>query len=123
VPADRKASIDQLRSTLLRLERIVATVQCWVKPVRRCPRVAHGFGERSGSFEHSLTALVVNANQRANALARQAEEMKSTARLGLVTFSIVTMALALLLALLTLRTLRANNELIVRMSRLASKMD
>ena len=73
------------------------------------------------AFEHSLTALVVNANQRANALARQAEEMKSTARFGLIAFSIVTMALALLLALLTLRTLRANNELIVRMSRLAQQ--
>ena len=122
MPADRKAHFDPLRSTLLRLERIArngTAVGETGAPVSLASLMASVSDLEA--FEHSLTALVVNANQRANGLARQAEEMKSTARFGLIAFSIVTMALALLLALLTLRTLRANNELIVRMSRLAQQ--
>jgi diguanylate cyclase (GGDEF)-like protein len=120
MPPERKTGINQLQSSLQRLERIgrngVAIGETGV-PISRAALVASA-GDVD-AFEHSLAELVTEANARASAIVRQAEELKATARVGLIAFSVITLVLALLLTLLTLRTLRANKELLERMSRLA----
>ncbi len=120
--ADRRARIAELRSTLLRLERIarngMAVGETGV-PMSRAALVALA-GEFE-AFEHSLQELVVETNARATAIARQAEGLKATARAGLIGFSVIALMLALLLTALTLRTLRSNKELLERMSRLAQQ--
>jgi len=122
MPPERKEKMGQLRATLQRLERIGrdgAAIGASGVSVSRASLMISTSGVEA--FEHSLTDLVIDAHRHATALAGQAEEMKSTARIGLITFAVISLALALLLTLLTLRTLRANNELIVRMSRLAQQ--
>jgi len=117
---ERKLSINQLQSALARLERIgrnsAAVGESGTRVSRAALLVSAGDMD---SFEHSLSELVADANIKASTIARQAEDLKDTARIGLIAFSIITLALALLLTLLTLRTLRANKELLGRMSRLA----
>jgi diguanylate cyclase (GGDEF)-like protein len=122
MPPERKVSINQLQSTLQRLERIGrngAAVGETGAPISRAALVA-SVGDVD-AFEHSLAELVGHANAQASAIARQAEELKATARVGLIAFSAITLVLALLLTVLTLRTLRANKELLERMSRLAQQ--
>ena len=122
VAPERKVSINQMQSTLQRLERIgrnSTAVRETGVPISRAALLASA-GDMD-SFEHSLTELVADANSRASAIARQAEELKATARIGLIAFSGITLVLALLLTVLTLRTLRANKELLERMSRLAQQ--
>ncbi len=122
VPAERKAQLAQLRTSLQRLERIGRNATALGESGGQISRAAlvTSAGDID-EFEHALTGLVADAKNRASELARQAEESKATARIGLIAFSVVTLLLALLLTLLTLRTLRANNELIERMSRLAQQ--
>lgn len=122
MPSESKASINQLQSNLQRLERIsrnsAAVGESGVRISRAA--LAGAAGDVDG-FEHSLSALVAGAGERASAMARQAEQHKAAARVGLIAFSVITLVLALLLTLLTLRTLRDNRELIERMSRLAQQ--
>lgn len=78
----------------------------------------------SGDFdalEHALSELVRGANAHAAAAARQADSMNDTARSALIAFSAIALLLALTLIGLTLRTLRANNSLLDRMSHLAQE--
>jgi diguanylate cyclase (GGDEF)-like protein len=72
-------------------------------------------------FEHSLSTLVADAGTRALAQAQRAESLRSAARIGLISFAVIALLLALLLSLLTTRALRANSELLARMSRLAQQ--
>ena len=72
-------------------------------------------------FEHALTGIVIDANARAIAVARQAEDLNDTARIGLIAFSGLTLVLAGLLIGLTVRTLRANTRLLDRLSHLAQE--
>jgi diguanylate cyclase (GGDEF)-like protein len=120
--ADRRARIAELRSTLLRLERIarngMAVGETGV-PVSRAALVS--LTEEFEAFEHLLQELVAETNARATAIARQAETLKATARAGLIGFSVIALMLALLLTALTLRALRSNKELLERMSRLAQQ--
>jgi len=120
--ADRRARIAELRSTLLRLERIarngMAVGETGV-PVSRAALVS--LTEEFEAFEHLLQELVAETNARATAIARQAENLKATARAGLIGFSVIALMLALLLTALTLRALRSNKELLERMSRLAQQ--
>ena len=122
MPTERKAQLAQLRSSLQRLERIGRNATAIGESGGQISRAAlvTSAGDID-EFEHALTGLVADAKNRASELARQAEDLKATARIGLIAFSVVTLLLALLLTLLTLRTLRANNELIERMSRLAQQ--
>jgi diguanylate cyclase (GGDEF)-like protein len=122
VPTERKARFAELQSTLQRLERIGRngiTIGEAGMPVSRDALVA--VAREFDAFEHSLTGLVADAKARATAIARQAEELKRTARVALIGFSFISVVLALLLTLLTLRTLRSNRELLERMSRLAQQ--
>jgi diguanylate cyclase (GGDEF)-like protein len=73
------------------------------------------------ALEHSLTELVSSTHARAAASARQAEGLSETARVALIAFSATALLLALTLIGLTLRTLRANNALLDRMSHLAQE--
>ena len=73
------------------------------------------------ALEHSLTQLVTTTHARAAASARQAEGLNDTARVALIAFSATALLLALTLIGLTLRTLRANNSLLDRMSHLAQE--
>jgi diguanylate cyclase (GGDEF)-like protein len=121
-PAELIVSINQLQSTLQRLERIgrnSAAIGETGEPISRAALVASA-GDVD-AFEHSLAALVADANVRASAIRRQADDLKATARIGLIAFSVITLALALMLTLLTLRTMRSNKELLERMSRLAQQ--
>jgi diguanylate cyclase (GGDEF)-like protein len=122
MPAESKVSINQLRSTLQRLERISRNSAAVGETGAAISRAS--LAEAAGDvdeFEHSLSALVAGASERASAMARQAEQHKAAARVGLIAFSAITLVLALVLTLLTLRTLRDNRELIERMSRLAQQ--
>jgi diguanylate cyclase (GGDEF)-like protein len=122
MPADHRARLTELRATLARLERIgrnsLSVGETGV-PVSRAALVSSA-GEFD-AFEHSLATLVAGAGERATATAQQAESLKRTARIGLVSFSVITLLLAALLTLLTARTLRSNRELLLRMSRLAQQ--
>jgi diguanylate cyclase (GGDEF)-like protein len=119
---ERKLKFQELRATLQRLERIgrngIAVGETGM-PMSRAALVS--LGSEFESFEHSLAELVAETHARATAIAQQAEVLKSTARVGLIAFSAVTLMLALLLMVLTLRTLRANKRLLDRMSRLAQQ--
>jgi diguanylate cyclase (GGDEF)-like protein len=122
LPPERSAAIASLRSTLSRLERIArngsAVGQTGV-PIARATLVTAA-GDLD-AFEHSLAEIVAHASARASALAKQAQDLRSAARVGLIAFSVITLALALLLTALTLRTVRTNRELLERMSRLAQQ--
>jgi len=122
LPPNRRAEIAELRSTLQRFERIGRNgllVGESGTPISRAALT--GPAADIDRFEDSLRAIVADASARATAMARQAERLKETARYGLVGFSLITFALAVVLTLLTLRTLAANRELLERMSRLAQQ--
>jgi diguanylate cyclase (GGDEF)-like protein len=122
LPANLKPQIAELRSTLQRLERIARnglTVGEAGTPMSRA--ALSGPSTDIESLENALSAIVADASTRATTMARQAETLKQTARYGLVGFSLITLALGAVLALLTLRTLAANRELFERMSRLAQQ--
>jgi diguanylate cyclase (GGDEF)-like protein len=122
LPPERSAAIASLRSTLSRLERIArngsAVGQTGV-PIARATLVTAA-GDLD-AFEHSLAEIVATASAKASALAKQAQDLRSAARVGLIAFSVITLVLAVLLIGLTLRTLRSNNVLLDQLSHLAQE--
>jgi diguanylate cyclase (GGDEF)-like protein len=122
MPADHLQKLAQLQQSLLGFEVIA----------RRAAEPGGGGAEPSraallassadfDALEHSLTELVSSTHARAAASARQAEGLNDTARVALIAFSATALLLALTLIGLTLRTLRANNALLDRMSHLAQE--
>ena len=121
MPDEHQQKLAQLQQTLQATEQIA----------RRAGEHGAGMnGSRAtvlasyGDFdalEHSLAGLVSSANERASAAARHAETLDATARTALAALSAVALLLAVLLVGLTLRTLRANNSLLDRMSHLAQE--
>ena len=75
--------------------------------------------QRSESFERSLSELVSAVRLRTLSAARSADQLNMVARYALIAFSVVTFVLALLSVLLTLRTLRENRAVLLRVSQLA----
>jgi len=122
LPAPRKARTAELRSNLQRLERIARNGLAVGESGSSVSRAALlGTAAEVDSFEQALGEIVSDTNAQATAMAHQAETLKDTARYGLVGFSLITLALAAVLSLLTLRTLASNRELLERMSRLAQQ--
>jgi len=122
LPAPRKARTVELRSNLQRLERIARNGLSVGESGSSVSRAALlGTAADVDSFESALGEIVSDTNAQATAMARQAETLKDTARYGLVGFSLITLVLAAVLTLLTLRTLASNRELLERMSRLAQQ--
>ena len=122
LPAPRKARTVELRSNLQRLERIARNGLSVGESGSAVSRAALlGTAADVDSFESALGEIVSDTNAQATATARQAETLKDTARYGLVGFSLITLVLAAVLTLLTLRTLASNRELLERMSRLAQQ--
>jgi diguanylate cyclase (GGDEF)-like protein len=122
MPADHHAKLAPLQQTLLGFERIARQATepggSGSEP-SRASLVASS--AEFDSLEHSLTELVSSTHARAAASARQAEGLSDTARVALIAFSATALLLALTLIGLTLRTLRANNALLDRMSHLAQE--
>jgi diguanylate cyclase (GGDEF)-like protein len=122
MPADHHAKLAPLQQTLLGFERIARQATepggSGSEP-SRASLVASS--AEFDSLEHSLTELVSSTHARAAASARQAEGLSDTARVALIAFSATALLLALTLIGLTLRTLRANNALLDRMSLLAQE--
>ena len=122
MPADHHAKLAPLQQTLLGFERIARQA---VEPgsdgagPSRAAMLASS--AEFDALEHSLTELVSSTHARAAASARQAEGLSETARVALIAFSATALLLALTLIGLTLRTLRANNALLDRMSHLAQE--
>jgi diguanylate cyclase (GGDEF)-like protein len=122
LPSEQQGRIAEMRAKLTQLERIgrngVAVGETGA-PVSAAALVA-SVGNIE-EFEHSLSTLVADAGTRALAQAQRAESLRSAARIGLISFAVIALLLALLLSLLTTRALRANSELLARMSRLAQQ--
>jgi diguanylate cyclase (GGDEF)-like protein len=121
MPADHQGTLLRLQETLQESERAArqATVEASdVTRTRATVLASHGDFD---ALEHALTALVGEANARATAAARQAESLDATARITLGVLSGVALVLAIVLIALTVRTLRANNSLLDRMSHLAQE--
>jgi diguanylate cyclase (GGDEF)-like protein len=121
MPAEHGKQLAELQQSLRATEQIAR---------RAAERGGSEHGSRAavlasyGDFdalEHSLADLVRGVNARASAAAREAEGLAATARTALAALSAVALLLALLLVGLTLRTLRANNSLLDRMSHLAQE--
>lgn len=117
LPDDRVAQLARLQSTLQRLEKPPA-------PGAEADAARSAVLDSDAQFdelERALSQLVLDANARASASARQAEELNATARFGLIAFSGLTLLLAVLLIGLTARTLRSNTRLLDRLSHLAQE--
>jgi diguanylate cyclase (GGDEF)-like protein len=71
------------------------------------------------AFEQALERLVGAVRARTLDAVRRAEAFGEVARVGVIAFSAITVVLGLLLAVLTLRTLRANRLLMNRLEHLA----
>jgi diguanylate cyclase (GGDEF)-like protein len=122
MPADHHAKLAPLQQTLLGFERIARQATelggSGAEPSRASLIASSA---EFDALEHSLTELVSGTHARAAASARQAEGLSDTARVALIAFSATALLLALTLIGLTLRTLRANNALLDRMSHLAQE--
>jgi diguanylate cyclase (GGDEF)-like protein len=122
MPADHHAKLAPLQQTLLGFERIARQAaepgSDGAGPSRAALLASSA---EFDALEHSLTELVSSTHARAAASARQAEGLSDTARVALIAFSATALLLALTLIGLTLRTLRANNALLDRMSHLAQE--
>lgn len=122
MPADHHAKLAPLQQTLLGFERIARQAaepgSDGAGPTRAAMLASSA---EFDALEHSLTELVSSTHARAAASARQAEGLSDTARVALIAFSATALLLALTLIGLTLRTLRANNALLDRMSHLAQE--
>jgi diguanylate cyclase (GGDEF)-like protein len=122
MPADHRAKLEPLQQTLLGFERIARQAaepgSDGAGPSRAAMLASSA---EFDALEHSLTELVSSTHARAAASARQAEGLNDTARVALIAFSATALLLALTLIGLTLRTLRANNSLLDRMSHLAQE--
>ena len=119
LPVERRSQLAQLQSTLKRFEDLPAAAKGTDTRATRAAVLASY--TQFDDLEHALTGLVIDANARAIAVARQAEELNDTARIGLIAFSGLTLVLAGLLIGLTVRTLRANTRLLDRLSHLAQE--
>jgi len=121
MPAELQQKLPQLQQTLRNFERIAqrSTERSGDASSSRAALLA-SYGDFD-TLEHSLSELVRGANAHAATAARQADGMNETARTALVAFSAIALLLALTLIGLTLRTLRANNALLDRMSHLAQE--
>lgn len=75
--------------------------------------------QRFKAFEGALFELTNAVRSRIADAARRADDLNLVARYALILFSAVTLALAVLSTLLTLRTLRENRALLDRMQSLA----
>lgn len=75
--------------------------------------------QRSEAFENALSALVGGVRLRTLTAARRADQLNMVARYALIGFSAVTLALALVSVLLTLRTLKENRAVLQRMNQIA----
>lgn len=121
-PADHQQKLAQLQQSLLGFERIAQQAS---DPGGRGAELSRAALLASSAefdaLEHSLTELVGSTHARAAASARHAEGLSDTARVALIGFSATALLLALTLIGLTLRTLRANNALLDRMSHLAQE--
>ncbi len=122
MPADHQQKMAQLQQSLLGFERIARQAAeprgSGAEPSRASLLASSA---EFDALEHSLTELVSGTHARAAASARQAEGLSDTARVALIAFSATALLLALTLIGLTLRTLRANNALLDRMSHLAQE--
>ncbi len=119
LPVERRSQLAQLQSTLQRFEQLPAAARGIESAGTRAAVLASY--TQFDELEHALTRLVTDANARATAVARHAEDLNDAARTGLIAFSALTLLLALLLIGLTVRTLRANTRLLDRMSHLAQE--
>jgi diguanylate cyclase (GGDEF)-like protein len=122
MPADHHAKLAPLQQTLQGFEQIARRAaepgSDGAGPSRAAMLASSA---EFDALEHSLTELVSSTHARAAASARQAEGLSETARVALIAFSATALLLALTLIGLTLRTLRANNALLDRMSHLAQE--
>jgi len=122
MPADHHAKLAPLQQTLQGFEQIARQAaepgSDGAGPSRAAMLASSA---EFDALEHSLTELVSGTHARAAASARQAEGLSETARVALIAFSATALLLALTLIGLTLRTLRANNALLDRMSHLAQE--
>jgi diguanylate cyclase (GGDEF)-like protein len=122
VPADHQPKLAPLQQTLLSFERIARQAAEPGNNDAGASRAALlASSAEFDALEHSLTELVSGTHTRAAASARQAEGLNDTARVALIAFSATALLLGLTLVGLTLRTLRANNALLDRMSHLAQE--
>lgn len=71
------------------------------------------------AFERALDRLVGEVRARTMDAVRRAEAFGEVARISVIAFSAITVVLGLLLAVLTLRTLKANRQLMNRLEHLA----
>jgi diguanylate cyclase (GGDEF)-like protein len=119
LPAERRSQLAQLQLTLQRFADLPTAAKGTETRATRTAVLASY--TQFDELEHALTGLVINANARAVAVARQAEDLNDTARTGLIAFSGLTLLLAGVLIGLTVRTLRANTRLLDRLSHLAQE--
>ncbi len=122
MPVDHQQKLSQLQQTLLSFELIAKQAAQPGSSDSGPSRAALlASAAEFDALEHSLTELVGSTHARAAASARQADDLNVTARIALIAFSATALLLALTLIGLTLRTLRANNALLDRMSQLAQE--
>jgi diguanylate cyclase (GGDEF)-like protein len=121
MPANHLATLAQLQRALEASERAAHQAAAEGASSYQTSAAALASHRDFDALEHALTTLVGEANARATAAARQAESLDSTARMTLAVLSGVALILIAVLIGLTVRTLRANNSLLDRMSHLAQE--
>jgi diguanylate cyclase (GGDEF)-like protein len=103
--ASERSELQSLQRALDQLERVTA------------PRASTSLD--FAAFEQALDRLVGAVRARTLDAVRRAEAFGEVARISVIAFSAITVVLGLLLAVLTLRTLKANRLLMNRLEHLA----